>query len=271
MTNLRTLIKRKLGQIYQLRNNHKKRKVIILYHSVGNTNLGMNKNKFINQLKWLKENCYIKNINDLLETNNYSAESSKPLDIEVAITFDDGYQSVIKNIYPIMQELNISGCIYLNTNFIFNNRNNKSSELNGHYHGEYFLSWKEIKELKKNGWEIGSHGCDHLDLTSISENLLKKELFNSKAKIEKYLGAECKHFSYPWGYHNKSVINMVQETGYKFAVSGIQKSFDQKKDSFFAIPRFNISNDYTLYDFQSIIKGYWDYLSWDLKKVLIKK
>ena len=64
---------------------------------------------------------------------------------------------------------------------------------------------------------------------------------------------------------------MVEETGYKFAVSGIQKSFDQKKDSFFAIPRFNISNDYTLYDFQSIIKGYWDYLSWDLKKVFNKK
>ena len=70
MTNLRTLIKTKLGQIYQLRNNHKKRKVIILYHSVGNTYLGMHENKFRNQLKWLKENCYIKNINDLINSKN---------------------------------------------------------------------------------------------------------------------------------------------------------------------------------------------------------
>ena len=66
MTNLKTLIKRKLGQIYQIKKNHKKRKVIILYHSVGNTDLAMNERKFISQLKWLKRNCHIKNINDLL-------------------------------------------------------------------------------------------------------------------------------------------------------------------------------------------------------------
>ena len=269
MTNYKTLIKRKLGQLYQIKTNHKKRKVIILYHSVGNTDLGMNENKFISQLKWLKKNCHIKNINELLNSKNDPEETSKPLDIDVAITFDDGYQSIIKNIYPIMRELDIAGCIYINTNFILKNKNNKSSELNGHYHGERFLSWTEIKELKNHGWEVGSHGCDHLDLTSVSEKSLKKELFNSKVKIEKYLNVECKHFSYPWGYHNNRVINMVKETGYKFAVSGIQKSFDQKKDNCFAIPRFNISNDYTLYDFKSIIKGHWDYLSWDLKSFLI--
>ena len=54
-----------------------------------------------------------------------------------------------------MQDLDIAGCIYINTNFILKNSNNKSSELNGHYHGERFLSWTEIEELKNHGWEVG--------------------------------------------------------------------------------------------------------------------
>ena len=270
MTTFNNLIKRKLGQIYQIINNYKKRKIVILYHSVGETELAMNKKQFINQILWLNKNCHIKNINELLKENNNFIDSTKPLDIEVAITFDDGYQSLFTNVYPIMKKLNISGCVYLNTNFISKNTNKKSTESDGHYPGEDFLSWEEVEELKNNGWEIGSHGCDHLDLTSLSKNLLKKELFNSKKSIEETLESECIHFSYPWGYHNKTVINMVKETGYKFAVSGIQKGFNIKKDNIFAIPRFNIHNDYNLSDFKSIIKGNWDYLSWDIKKFLIK-
>jgi peptidoglycan/xylan/chitin deacetylase (PgdA/CDA1 family) len=65
--------------------------------------------------------------------------------------------------------------------------------------GEPFLSWDEVRELRRRGFHIASHTVDHPILTTLSAGELVAELRTSKARIEHELGEECPSLIYPNG------------------------------------------------------------------------
>ncbi len=83
-----------------------------------------------------------------------------------------------------------------------------------------FLSWEEIRELRANGFEIGSHTVEHPILTQIPSNRLTRELEESKRVIEENLDCRCPYFAYPNGGSDDisaTVLAAVTEAGYNFA------------------------------------------------------
>lgn len=77
----------------------------------------------------------------------------------------------------------------------------------------------ELKSLADAGWEIGSHGCRHLELGKVDENQQRNEIFRSKSELESLLGIASDFYAYPYGSYTESVKSMLHDAGYRGACS----------------------------------------------------
>jgi peptidoglycan/xylan/chitin deacetylase (PgdA/CDA1 family) len=76
------------------------------------------------------------------------------------------------------------------------------------------LSWGQIKELVKAGFEMGSHTITHRDLTRLAPRDLALELADSKKALEDETGVGVASISYPFGRYNPRVVDAAVEAGY---------------------------------------------------------
>jgi peptidoglycan/xylan/chitin deacetylase (PgdA/CDA1 family) len=80
------------------------------------------------------------------------------------------------------------------------------------------LTWEEISQLAAAGVEIGSHGVDHeIHHAEQPETVRRRELLDSKAKLEKHLGRPCRFFAFPNGDFNPASADEVRAAGYDLA------------------------------------------------------
>jgi len=143
--------------------------------------------------------------------NIYSDTASLP-EKPVILTFDDGYESVYDYAAPVLKEFDFTGTIFIITGYV-----GKENDWDVNLGGLRFkhLSWSQIHDLKKAGFEIGSHTIHHPDLTRISREMVKKEIFQSKEELEQKTGDEVKFISFPFGRYDDDVLNLCLQAGYK--------------------------------------------------------
>ena len=246
--------KRSIARFYHPRQKTG-RKIILIYHAVGNGPWAISLENFNGQIQWLKKNCEIVSLSELL-TSQHKKNITR-----VALTFDDGYACLHDTVLPILKTENAVAAVYINTGWMADNeKTRRSSHSNlGHYPSEKFLTWDEVKMLSQSGWEIGSHGVEHIDLTKQPTEIIKTELVHSKSTIENFLQKKCGHFAYTWGRYNAFLENATQEAGYEYAVAAHHGVIDHNK-KLFSLPRMNVALEYTLSDFERMINGRWDFL-----------
>ena len=131
-----------------------------------------------------------------------------------------------------------------------------------------YVGWNEVEELQQAGWNIGSHGVNHLDLTIQDAHIVEEELVNSKREIETRSGQPCEYFAYTWGRFSPALQHAVKAAGYHCAASGLHGPVTSSSDPF-ALPRVDVRAEYELPDFQNLVEGYWDFLG--LKQRLVCK
>jgi peptidoglycan/xylan/chitin deacetylase (PgdA/CDA1 family) len=81
------------------------------------------------------------------------------------------------------------------------------------------MNWEELKTLAQDGHEIGSHGLSHELLPQCTEQVLTREVVESKSRIEERLGRDVLSFCYPNGDVDDRTEGAVRTAGYKAAVS----------------------------------------------------
>ena len=81
------------------------------------------------------------------------------------------------------------------------------------------ITWEQAREMDAAGVEIGSHTRTHPILTNIDGERLRRELSDSRARLESILDRSVELFCYPNGNSNKSVEREVRRAGYKCAVT----------------------------------------------------
>lgn len=248
--------KRRIARLcfFSKKNN---RKIVLIYHAVGSGPWSIPTELFKQQIRWLKENVDIVPITELLNCHKRKNKT------QVAITFDDGYSCLYSVVLPILKAEQIVATVYINTQWIADSEythKNSRADL-GHYPNEKFLTWNEVNILSTQGWEIGSHGVDHIDLTKQSENIIQQELINSKITIEDKLQKKCTHFAYTWGRHNMLVESEVKNAGYQYAAAA-HHGVITCTDNLLALPRMNVALEYTITDFKNMITGKFDFLSY---------
>jgi peptidoglycan/xylan/chitin deacetylase (PgdA/CDA1 family) len=81
------------------------------------------------------------------------------------------------------------------------------------------ITWDQAREMDAAGVEIGSHTRTHPILTNIDGDRLRRELSESRSRLESALNRRVDLFCYPNGNSNSSVEREVRRAGYRCAVS----------------------------------------------------
>ncbi len=187
---------------------------ILTYHQFAescSSPLCMPAKTFELQMRYLKQNGYhVVTAEDLATFLEYRQGLPKK---SVLITMDDGYRSVYNYAYPILKKYGFKATLFIYTSFV------GVSKMS--------ITWDQLKEMKADGFTIGSHTVNHSDLTSRQageseqEHIgrLKAELNDSKKIIDQKLGQDTFILAYPFGYYDQRSIQMAKETGYELAMS----------------------------------------------------
>lgn len=80
-----------------------------------------------------------------------------------------------------------------------------------------FLTWRDLRDLERDGFTIGSHTVHHVDLANVPPGEAWYELSRSRAILEKQLGAPIEWLAYPRGGYDSSAIALVRRAGYLLA------------------------------------------------------
>jgi polysaccharide deacetylase family sporulation protein PdaB len=74
---------------------------------------------------------------------------------------------------------------------------------------------EDVKAIKARGHEVENHSSTHPKMTTLSVEQMKAELEGASATIESLTGVRPRLFRPPFGDYNNSVIETVENAGYK--------------------------------------------------------
>jgi peptidoglycan/xylan/chitin deacetylase (PgdA/CDA1 family) len=154
----------------------------------------------------------------------FEAVTSAQAGPTLAITFDDGFASVLDHAAPILSSLDLVATIFVVTDFVDGNDPLEWPGIEGWRGGVHEreirgLSWNELRELTTMGWEVGSHTRTHPHLTQLENDLLAAELSGSRAACERALGLPCRSLAYPFGDVDDRVVAAADAAGYQAAAT----------------------------------------------------
>jgi peptidoglycan/xylan/chitin deacetylase (PgdA/CDA1 family) len=193
--------------------------LVLCYHALSEhfpAQLSTTPGRFARQLHHLKRLGY--------RGATFSEAVIRPHGRTVAVTFDDGYRSVLHLGLPILRELGWPATIFVPTDFIGGETPMKwpgiDRWLGGEHESELLpLSWEQLETLAEHGWEVGSHTCSHPRLTELDDQALSRELSDSKASCELHLKRPCTSLAYPFGDVNARVVRAAAAAGYRSAAA----------------------------------------------------
>jgi peptidoglycan/xylan/chitin deacetylase (PgdA/CDA1 family) len=125
----------------------------------------------------------------------------------VAITFDDGFQSVQRHAFPVLQRHGFPATVFLVTDYC--GRSNAWPGQPGWVRPAPLLGWPAIREMAAGGVAFGSHTRTHPDLTLMRPTDAHEELAVSKKVIEDETGRPVETLAYPYGTHDRRVLGYV--------------------------------------------------------------
>jgi hypothetical protein len=105
-----------------------------------------------------------------------------------------------------------------------------------------FMTWDEVRELRNQGFEIGSHTVEHPILSQVSPARLEFEVRESKRRIEQETGAPCVAIAYPNGDPgsiSQASMAAASNESYRLGFTAIEQ-FTAKPANAFAVNRLCI-------------------------------
>lgn len=118
----------------------------------------------------------------------------------VVVTFDDGEMNNFTEALPVLRKYGFRAYF-----FVISRQIGRPG----------YMGWKELRALRAEGMEIGSHGLTHEILTNITDIQMEEELSASKRHLERNLETEITSLSIPRGFCNEKIIQKARDIGYK--------------------------------------------------------
>ncbi len=199
---------------------------ILLYHHIGyslkDSEYTVAPDDFANQMNYLYMHGYRTiTVEQLTQAIYFGAQlPSRP----ILLTFDDGSETIYTEALPVMQTYGFTGTAYIVYNYIGAGR---------------FMDKIQIRALYEAGWEIGSHGISHLDLTT-RPGKQEDEIVSSRQRLESYLGVPIRSFAYPFGAYDSNALKLVNLAGY-IAAMGLGDKSAQGKENIFYLYRQSVT------------------------------
>jgi len=221
---------------------------ILMYHRVASTGspatfrYRVTPESFEEQLSYLRDAGFY---SIGLEDWRTAMETRKPLPGRaVLITFDDGYLDFFTHAWPLLKRYGFSATVFLVADEI-----GRTNTWDRSYGEEIpLLGWKEIRQLRDEGVEFGSHSASHRPLTGLSVEEIVREGARSRAILERGLEQPVTAFAYPYGAEDRVIEHLIGACGYIYGLS-CRPDLSRFYDSLLALPRIEVTGSDTLQDF----------------------
>jgi peptidoglycan/xylan/chitin deacetylase (PgdA/CDA1 family) len=105
------------------------------------------------------------------------------------------------------------------------------------------MDWNALRTLARQGFDIGSHSADHLNLAQLDADALARQLSDSKAHIEAQIGQPVRSLAYPYGgaeHFNAGVQAATRTAGYECAFTALEGPVTPRSDAT-ALPRLGLN------------------------------
>ena len=162
----------------------------------------------------------------------------------VLLTFDDAYDDLYAELLPQVSRFGLRPLVFVVVDRI--GGTNVWDEGQG-LRKRSLLTLEQMDEMQRHGVTFASHSLTHPNLTSLPNSELRREVRDSKAKLEDLLGVTVEWFAYPYGAADRRVRAAVAEAGYKAAVT-TKAGFNQWQDPL-ALNRLEVDERDWLIDF----------------------
>lgn len=97
------------------------------------------------------------------------------------------------------------------------------------------LRWQDVREMASQGISFGAHTLDHPILTFVGEEEARRQVRESKKRIEAELGSPITMFAYPNGSasdFDRSTQRIVEEEGLSLAVTTVSGANDESTNPY---------------------------------------
>ncbi|MCX6356348.1 MAG: polysaccharide deacetylase family protein [Candidatus Aureabacteria bacterium] len=168
------------------------------------------------QLGWLRENGFRTLALDRLLSFGDGGERA------CAVTVDDCLRSAYTHILPALGERGFTAVFFA---------------IAGTIGKPGWVGWGELREMARSGMEIGSHGLTHTNLASLPVSMIRRELVDSRKRIEDGVGERVRYLSLPGGYRREGVESLAAEAGYE-AVCGSRWGYVTEGSGSYFLSRF---------------------------------
>ena len=126
----------------------------------------------------------------------------------VVLTLDDSKASHYTVVRPLLKQYGFGATFFITEGFAF--RTNKDD----------YLTWEQIAELHRDGFEIGNHTRDHMGLTKGNLPKLKEQADAINAQCAAHGIPAPTSFAYPGNTIEPEAIGMLADLGFRFARRG---------------------------------------------------
>jgi peptidoglycan/xylan/chitin deacetylase (PgdA/CDA1 family) len=165
------------------------------------------------------------------------------------VTFDDAFRNVAGAL-AALERLRVPATIFACAGLADDGAPLRVAELRDRApaNGDELLtmSWDTLREVTDHGVEIGSHTLSHPHLPVLGEDELRRELRESRERVEDQLRRACRLLAYPYGQHDARVRAAARAAGYTaaFALDPPTGAIDP-----WAVPRVGVYRADTLWRF----------------------
>jgi len=126
----------------------------------------------------------------------------------VVLTFDDSKASHYTIVRPLLKKYGFGATFFISEGFSF--RTNK----------EDYLTWEQIAELHRDGFEIGNHTRDHKGVTKANLAGLREQVEAINVQCAAYGVPTPVSFAYPGNSVEPDSLQVLEELGFRFARRG---------------------------------------------------
>ena len=157
------------------------------------------------------------------ETLKRAVDDSEAYKDYFAVTFDDIYDSVFENAYPVLKELNVPFIIFVTPKLI---------DTIDPWHKHPMITMEHLKEMAADPLcIIGAHGVEHKKFREYNPEEAIASMNGSKEWLKNTFGKQVEIFAFPFGRKvevSKANIRTLSECDYFCGFSALDGSLKQK-------------------------------------------
>jgi len=198
---------------------HSRGGVVVYYHAVHTEHRSRFAHQMDMVLRWAKP------------VAAFQREPCRPGERCVAITFDDGLESVLENALPELERRRIPATVFVVVQSLGKHPVWMASDPQS-VDSSKIMSLEQLRNLASDLVTIGSHSLTHPRLTELNETEVRKEIFDSRTQLRNILHREITLFSFPYGTFTDALVQHCREAGYERVFTTLPQSAFKQPEEF---------------------------------------